>query len=101
MNRPCHMRGVEDRPIISRIQNLNTLALGSTRKLVGLEMGRLRHATSNGDTITVDPLHRRKVKRRIRLTREDVLDEYHAIAEGQLERAIEPALVAECARRYG
>ena len=64
-------------------------------------MRRLRRATRDSDAIAVDALHRSEVKRRIRLTREYILDECRAIAEGQFERAIEPALVAECARRYG
>ena len=101
MNSSHHMRSVENPPIISRIENLNTVTLGSTRKLVGIEMRRLRHATRDSDAIAVDALHRSEVKRRIRLTRQYFLDECRVIAEGQFERAIEPALIAECARRYG
>ena len=100
MNRSRNMRGVEDLPIISRIQNLNTVALGSTGKLARMEMRRLRYTSGNGDTIAVDALHGRKVKRRIRLAGEDVLDECDVIAEGQFERAIEPALVAEGGGRH-
>ena len=101
MNSSRYVRSVENLPIISRVENLNILTLAGMRKLVGMKMRRLRRATRDANAIAVDALHRSKVKRRIRLTRKYIRDECRAIAEGQFERAIEPALVSECARRHG